>query len=240
MSNKKDAVEVEVVKGDKVIYENGDFEDFNAEQNLESNTDDSKKEDSKKEDSKENDSEENDSEEDESKEDDSKEDDSEEDDSESDKQESSKDLYSAAISNIYQWAAKLKEEFIPEKDKKSESNQDSDSEEGTESDKKSDSKKEEGAEEDKHSVSIANIYQWAAKLKEDFASEASSMTHDVSEKALGIMLTKPLNAAETELKAFDKKVEDSEEPIDNAEEERNKINAKKEKYQGMIDLLQGE
>jgi len=42
------------------------------------------------------------------------------------------------------------------------------------------------------------------------------------------------------LKAFEKKVEDSEEPIDNAEEERNKINAKKEKYQGMIDLLQGE
>ena len=235
MSNKKDAVEVEVVKGDKVIYENGDFEDFNAEQNLESNTDDSKKEDSKKEDSKKEDSKE-----DESKEDESKEDESKEDESKSDKQESSKDLYSAAISNIYQWAAKLKEEFIPEKDKKSELNQDSDSEEGTESDKKSDSKKEEGAEEDKHSVSIANIYQWAAKLKEDFASEASSMTHDVSEKALGIMLTKLLNAAEAELKAFDKKVEDSEEPVDNAEEERNKINAKKEKYQGMIDLLQGE
>ena len=235
MSNKKDAVEVEVVKGDKVIYENGDFEDFNAEQNLESNTDDSKKDDSKKDESKKDESKKDDS-----KKDDSKEDESKKDESKKDEQESSKDLYSAAISNIYQWAAKLKEEFIPEKDKKSESNQDSDSEEGTESDKKSDSKKEEGAEEDKHSVSIANIYQWAAKLKEDFASEASSMTHDVSEKALGIMLTKLLNAAETELKAFEKKVEDSEEPVDNAEEERNKINAKKEKYQGMIDLLQGE
>ena len=221
-----ESVDVEVVKGDTVIYEDGDFEEFNSENELDSDADEanSNKEASKQEESKQ----------DEAK---SKQD-SEEKDSESDKHESAKELYSTAIANIYQWAAKLKDEFMSDKEKKSDSEQASD-EEKTDSDKKEEASEKEGKE-DKHSASIANLYKWAAKLKEDFASEAANMTHDVPEKALAIMLNKLLSGAETELKAFDKKVEQSEEPMGNAEEERSKLEAKKDKYQGMIDLLQGE
>ena len=223
-----ESVDVEVVKGDTVIYEDGDFEEFNSENELDSDADEanSNKEASKQEESKQ----------DEAK---SKQD-SEEKDSESDKHESAKELYSTAIANIYQWAAKLKDEFMSDKEKKSDSEQASD-EEKTDSDKKEGASDKEGSDkEDKHSASIANLYKWAAKLKEDFASEAANMTHDVPEKALAIMLNKLLSGAEAELKAFDKKVEQSEEPMENAEEERSKLEAKKDKYQGMIDLLQGE
>lgn len=223
-----ESVDVEVVKGDTVIYEDGDFEEFNSENELDSDADEanSNKEASKQEESKQ----------DEAK---SKQD-SEEKDSESDKHESAKELYSTAIANIYQWAAKLKDEFMSDKEKKSDSEQASD-EEKTDSDKKEGASDKEGSDkEDKHSASIANLYKWAAKLKEDFASEAANMTHDVPEKALAIMLNKLLSGAEAELKAFDKKVEQAEEPMENAEEERSKLEAKKDKYQGMIDLLQGE
>ena len=227
-----ESVDVEVVKGDTVIYEDGDFEEFNSENELDSDADEanSNKEASKQEESKQNEAK--------SKQDSDKEKDSEEKDSESDKHESAKELYSTAIANIYQWAAKLKDEFMSDKEKKSDSEQASD-EEKTDSDKKEEASEKEGKE-DKHSASIANLYKWAAKLKEDFASEAANMTHDVPEKALAIMLNKLLSGAETELKAFDKKVEQSEEPMGNAEEERSKLEAKKDKYQGMIDLLQGE
>lgn len=227
-----ESVDVEVVKGDTVIYEDGDFEEFNSENELDSDADEanSNKEASKQEESKQNEAK--------SKQDSDKEKDSEEKDSESDKHESAKELYSTAIANIYQWAAKLKDEFMSDKEKKSDSEQASD-EEKTDSDKKEEASEKEGKE-DKHSASIANLYKWAAKLKEDFASEAANMTHDVPEKALAIMLNKLLSGAETELKAFDKKVEQSEEPMENAEEERSKLEAKKDKYQGMIDLLQGE
>lgn len=229
-----ESVDVEVVKGDTVIYEDGDFEEFNSENELDSDADEanSNKEASKQEESKQNEAK--------SKQDSDKEKDSEEKDSESDKHESAKELYSTAIANIYQWAAKLKDEFMSDKEKKSDSEQASD-EEKTDSDKKEGASDKEGSDkEDKHSASIANLYKWAAKLKEDFASEAANMTHDVPEKALAIMLNKLLSGAETELKAFDKKVEQSEEPMGNAEEERSKLEAKKDKYQGMIDLLQGE
>ncbi len=91
---------------------------------------------------------------------------------------------------------------------------------------------------DKHSTTIANIYQWASKLKDDFASEAFSMSNEVSEKAVAMMLNRLLDAAETELEAFDKNVESSKESVPNAEEERNKISDKKDKYQNMIDQLQ--
>lgn len=227
-----ESVDVEVVKGDTVIYEDGDFEEFNSENELDSDADEanSNKEASKQEESKQDEAK--------SKQDSDKEKDSEEKDSESDKHESAKELYSTAIANIYQWAAKLKDEFMSDKEKKSDSEQASD-EEKTDSDKKEEASEKEGKE-DKHSASIANLYKWAAKLKEDFASEAANMTHDVPEKALAIMLNKLLSGAEAELKAFDKKVEQSEEPMENAEEERSKLEAKKDKYQGMIDLLQGE
>ncbi len=232
-----ESVDVEVVKGDTVIYEDGDFEEFNSENELDSDADEanSNKEASKQEESKQNEAK---SKQDSDKEKDSEEKDSEEEDSESDKHESAKELYSTAIANIYQWAAKLKDEFMSDKEKKSDSEQASD-EEKTDSDKKEEASEKEGKE-DKHSASIANLYKWAAKLKEDFASEAANMTHDVPEKALAIMLNKLLSGAEAELKAFDKKVEQSEEPMENAEEERSKLEAKKDKYQGMIDLLQGE
>ena len=232
-----ESVDVEVVKGDTVIYEDGDFEEFNSENELDSDADEanSNKEASKQEESKQDEAK---SKQDSDKEKESEEKNSEEEDSESDKHESAKELYSTAIANIYQWAAKLKDEFMSDKEKKSDSEQASD-EEKTDSDKKEEASEKEGKE-DKHSASIANLYKWAAKLKEDFASEAANMTHDVPEKALAIMLNKLLSGAETELKAFDKKVEQSEEPMENAEEERSKLEAKKDKYQGMIDLLQGE
>ena len=232
-----ESVDVEVVKGDTVIYEDGDFEEFNSENELDSDAEEanSNKEASKQEESKQDEAK---SKQDSDKEKESEEKNSEEEDSESDKHESAKELYSTAIANIYQWAAKLKDEFMSDKEKKSDSEQASD-EEKTDSDKKEEASEKEGKE-DKHSASIANLYKWAAKLKEDFASEAANMTHDVPEKALAIMLNKLLSGAETELKAFDKKVEQSEEPMGNAEEERSKLEAKKDKYQGMIDLLQGE
>ena len=103
---------------------------------------------------------------------------------------------------------------------------------------KEQSDKEEGSEkEDKYGATITNIYQWAAKLKDEFKSEASDMTHDISEKAAAMMLTKLLNSVDTELEAFDKKVKDAKDLIANAETERSEIAKKKEKYQGIIDQL---
>ena len=100
-----------------------------------------------------------------------------------------KDKYGATIANIYQWASKLKDEFISDKDGKSDSNE-----------------KENSDKDDKHSATIGHIYQWASKLKEDFTSEASNMTYEVSEKALAMMLNRLVDGVEAELKAFDKKV----------------------------------
>lgn len=54
---------------------------------------------------------------------------------------------------------------------------------------------------------MAGIYQWDSKLKDDFTSDASGMTQDVSEKATAIMLGKLLNAVDLELAAFDKSLE---------------------------------
>lgn len=133
------------------------------------------------------------------------------------------DKHGTTIANIYQWASKLKEDLISDKKEAKPSEED-----------KSDADKE-----DKHSATIANIYQWAAKLKEDFTAEASNMTHDVSEKAVALMLSRLLDAKTAELEAFDKKVANSEGSVENAEEERSKIADKKDKYQNMIDQLQG-
>ena len=90
----------------------------------------------------------------------------------------------------------------------------------------------------KHGTTIANIYHWASKLKDDLLSETSGMTHEVSEKAVAMLLNRLLDGMNAELEALDKKIEDSEGSVDNAEEERNKITTKKEKYQGMIDQLE--
>ena len=188
---------VEVVKGDTVVYEDGDFEDYNADKDYE--VDEETKS--------------------------GKDDESNKDDQ--DDNSVKEDKHSTTIANIYQWASKLKDDFISDKKEAKSDEED-----------KSDSENED-KHEDKHSATIANIYQWAAKLKEDFTSEASNMTLDVSEKAVAIMLNRLLDAKTAELEAFDKKVADSEGSVDNAEEERSKIAEKKDKYQGMIDQLQG-
>jgi len=188
---------VEVVKGDTVVYEDGDFEDYNADKDYE--VDEETKS--------------------------GKDDESNKDDQ--DDNSAKEDKHSTTIANIYQWASKLKDDFISDKKEAKSDEED-----------KSDSENED-KHEDKHSATITNIYQWAAKLKEDFTSEASNMTLDVSEKAVAIMLNRLLDAKTAELEAFDKKVADSEGSVDNAEEERSKIAEKKDKYQGMIDQLQG-
>ena len=193
---------VEVLKGDKVMYEDGDFEDYNAEKQIESDKEGkSAKEDKSNEKDKSNEIDES---------------------SEDDKSEKN-DKYGATIANIYQWASKLKDEFISDKDGKSDSNE---KENSDKSDK-----------DDKHSATIGHIYQWASKLKDDFTSEASNMTHEVSEKALAMMLNRLVDGVEAELKAFDKKVEDSKESVPNLAEERSKISDKKDKYQSMLDQL---
>ena len=175
---------VEVVKGDTVVYEDGDFDDYNAEKNIESDKEDT-----------------------------------------SDKE----DKFGMTIANIYQWATKLKDDLIADKGEKSATNE---KDSAAKSDDKSDDK------EASNSVTVANIYQWASKLKDDFTAEASTMAHGVSEKAVAIMLKRLLDNVDTELEAFDKKGEDSEELPANAKEEREKIVAKKDKYQSMIDQLQ--
>ena len=193
---------VEVLKGDKVMYEDGDFEDYNAEKQIESDLDGkSAKEDETSKEDKSN----------------------EKDDSSEDDKSEKNDKYGATIANIYQWASKLKDEFISDKDGKSDSNE---KENSDKSDK-----------DDKHSATIGHIYQWASKLKDDFTSEASNMTHEVSEKALAMMLNRLVDGVEAELKAFDKKVEDSKESVPNLAEERSKISDKKDKYQSMLDQL---
>ena len=87
---------------------------------------------------------------------------------------------------------------------------------------------------------MAGIYQWASKLKDDFKSDASGMTQDVSEKATAMMLGKLLDAVDLELAAFDKSLDVAKNLVATAEERRKKIAAKKEKYQGMIDKLDQE
>ena len=184
---------VEVVKGDTVVYEDGDFDDYNAEKNIESDKEDT----SDKEDASE--------------------------------KEGKEDKFGMTIANIYQWATKLKDDLIADKGEKSATNE---KDSAAKSDNKSDDK------EASNSVTVANIYQWASKLKDDFTAEASTMAHGVSEKAVAIMLKRLLDNVDTELEAFDKKGEDSEELPANVKEEREKIVAKKDKYQSMIDQLQ--
>ncbi len=199
---------VEVLKGDKVMYEDGDFEDYNAEKQIESDKEGkSAKEDQTSKEDKSNEK------------DESNETNENDESNENDKSEKN-DKYGATIANIYQWASKLKDEFISDKDGKSDSNE-----------------KENSDKDDKHSATIGHIYQWASKLKEDFTSEASNMTHEVSEKALAMMLNRLVDGVEAELKAFDKKVEDSKESVPNLAEERSKISDKKDKYQSMLDQL---
>lgn len=183
---------VEVVKDDTVVYEDGDFEDYNADKDYETSAEDkSDKGDDSKKDAKSN-----------------KNDKSEKGDKSSKEDKSDKDNQSD------------KDDKSAKKDKSS--------------------KKDKSDEDDKSGITMAGIYQWASKLKDDFKSDASGMTQEVSEKATAMMLGKLLDAVDMELAAFDKSLEVAKNLITTAEERRKKIAAKKDKYQGMIDKLDQE
>ena len=205
MSNQKKSTDnkaitdVEVVKDEKVVFEDGDFENYNADHDYEKGTNDSA----------------------------AKNDNS---DNKSDKSSKNKD------------AAKKKKSTDDDKadagGKDNKSNKDDKSDKNTKDSKST--KKDESDQDDKSGITMAGIYQWASKLKDDFKSDASGMTQDVSEKATAMMLGKLLNAVDLELAAFDKSLDVAKNLVATAEERRKKIAAKKEKYQGMIDKLDQE
>ena len=213
-SNKKDSAKnntvtgVEVVKDDTVVYEDGDFDDYNAEHDLEVNTDATLSGDDKGKDA-----------------------------SKDDKKDAKKEGKSAK-SDKAEKDEKSDKENKSEKDQKS----DSDKEDKTSKSDKKDkaNKKDKSDEDDKSGITMAGIYQWASKLKDDFKSDAVDMKHDVSEKATAMMLSKLLDAVDMELAAFDKSLDVAKNLLATAEERRKKIAAKKEKYQGMIDKLDQE
>lgn len=213
-SNKKDSAKnntvtgVEVVKDDTVVYEDGDFDEYNAEHDLEVNTDATLSGDDKGKDA-----------------------------SKDDKKDAKKEGKSAK-SDKAEKDEKSDKENKSEKDQKS----DSDKEDKTSKSDKKDkaNKKDKSDEDDKSGITMAGIYQWASKLKDDFKSDAVDMKHEVSEKATAMMLSKLLDAVDMELAAFDKSLDVAKNLLATAEERRKKIAAKKEKYQGMIDKLDQE
>ncbi len=225
-SNKKDSAKndtvtgVEVVKDDTVVYEDGDFDEYNAEHDLEVNTDATLSGDDKGKDA-------------------SKDDQSDKDDkpSKDDKKDAKKDSKSAKNDKSDK-DQKSDKEDKSEKDDKA----DSDKEDKTSKSDKKDkaNKKDKSDEDDKSGITMAGIYQWASKLKDDFKSDAVDMKHEVSEKATAMMLSKLLDAVDMELAAFDKSLDVAKNLLATAEERRKKIAAKKEKYQGMIDKLDQE
>lgn len=152
-------VAVEVVKDDTVVYEDGDFEEYNADKDYEVETDD-----------------------------------------------------------------------------ESEGDDESKTDDESESDDES-NEKDESNEHDKSGITMAGIYQWASKIKDDFKAEATDITNDVSERAAAMTLKKLINVIDMELAAFDKSVEVAKKLIAGAEEQRKNIASKKDKYQGMIDKL---
>ncbi|MBO1530379.1 hypothetical protein J3492_04020 [Psychrobacter sp. F1192] len=167
---------VEVVKDDTVVYEDGDFDDYNADHNYETDADD----DSSKED-------------------------------------------------------KSKKNGTSNKDDKSEENNQSEQKKDEEADKKDKSE-----EDDSSGMTLAGMFQWASKLREDFISEATGMTNGVTEKAAAMTLQRLIAVVDMELAAFDKSVEAAKKLIVTAEQERAKIASRKEKYQDMIDKLDQE
>lgn len=161
---------VEVVKDDTVVYEDGDFDDYNADHNYDTDADDKSKKDNK----------------------------------------SNKDDKS-------------------DKDSKSDQKKDEDA-----------NKKDKSEQDDASGMTMAGMFQWASKLREDFMSEATGITNGVTEKAAAMTLQRLIAVVDMELAAFDKSVEVAKKLIANVEEERAKIVSRKEKYQGMIDKLDQE
>lgn len=212
MSNQKKSTDnkavtgVEVVKDDTVVFENGDFEEYNTEHDYEEGTKDSAAKNDKS---------------------DNKSDKSSENKGSDKDQDSSKDD-----------KADANEDKGTKSNKATKSNRDSESDINAKDSKSS--KKDKADQDDKSGITMAGIYQWASKLKDDFTSDASSMTQDVSEKATAMMLGKLLDAVDLELAAFDKSLDVAKNLVATAEERRKNIAAKKEKYQGMIDKLDQE
>lgn len=161
---------VEVVKDDTVVYEDGDFDDYNADHNYDTDADDKSKKDNK----------------------------------------SNKDDKS-------------------DTDSKSDQKEDEDA-----------NKKDKSEQDDASGMTMAGMFQWASKLREDFMSEATGITNGVTEKAAAMTLQRLIAVVDMELAAFDKSVEVAKKLIANVEEERAKIVSRKEKYQGMIDKLDQE
>ena len=91
---------------------------------------------------------------------------------------------------------------------------------------------------EEHGVTEGNVYQWTSKLKSEAEEEAkkaeaaklspSNIVHDAIE------LTKKI--AE-KLEAFDKKVEEAQAFVDNADKERKTIKDSKKKYEQIVELL---
>lgn len=189
---------VEVVKDDTVMYEDGDFEDYNADQDYDTEVDNKtgKGRQSDKDDASEQTAQS------------SKNDKSAQDNTSDESEQSEKDDQAAKKQNGD------KDDHADKSGEKDTSDQG-----------------------DKTGLTMAGLYQWASKLKDDFASEASDLTHGVTEKAAVKVLTKLKDGVDLELTAFDKSVEVAKELIKNAEERRKKIASKKDKYQDMIDKL---
>ena len=187
---------VEVVKDDTVMYEDGDFEDYNADQDY--TADDSGNHHKK---------------------------DSTATDEQSD--------------NLSDTSSDTDKDNTSDENEQSEEDDNADKKQhGDKNDHADKSGEKDAADQgDKSGLTMAGLYQWASKLKDDFASEASDLTHGVTEKAAAKVLTKLKDGVDLELAAFDKSVEVAKELIKHAEERRKKIASKKDKYQDMIDKL---
>lgn len=189
---------VEVVKDDTVVFEDGNFEEYNAEHHYQEDKAQDKKADSA---TKEGQS--------------AKKDDKSNEANDTNKEEkSSKNNKSAA------------------KETKAEQKDDAE---------QNDADKEGQSDEDSNpNMSMAGLFQWASKLREDFMSEAMGLTNGVTEKATAMTLERLIAVVDMELAAFDKSVDVAKKLIANVEEERSKIASRKEKYQDMIDKLDQE
>lgn len=128
------------------------------------------------------------------------------------------------------------EDYNADQDYESDTDDNSDKDDKSDKNDKS-SKKDDSDQDDKSGLTMAGIYQWASKLKDEFKSETADLTHEVTEKAAAMTLNKLLDGVDAELAVFDKSVEAAKKLVDNADEQRKKIASKKDKYQGMIDKL---
>lgn len=200
---------VEVVKDDTVMYEDGDFEDYNADQDYTAD-DSADKGNHHKKDSTATD----------------------------DQSDNSSDTSSKTDKDDASDERKQSDEREQsEKDDNANKKQNGDKDDHADNHADKSGEKDAADQGDKTGLTMAGLYQWASKLKDEFASEASDLTHGVTEKAAAKVLTKLKDGVDLELAAFDKSVEVAKELIKNADERRKKIASKKDKYQDMIDKL---